>query len=98
MVIAKESGDSIFFGLHSPWPIQLPGVGGKSCAVAEKSKLQCAPQNAFVRAKPLEPFFGCDGQRLIGDRAFGGPQSSRLNAENTFVIFARAAQLFSCVF
>jgi hypothetical protein len=45
----------------------------------------------------LEAFVDSDGKRLIGYGAFGRPQARRSCAEDAFVIFAGAAQLFASI-
>ena len=49
------------------------GVGRDAVRIAEKTDVQSAAQNPFIGAEPLEALFRGDGERLIGDGAFGWP-------------------------
>src|SRR6266481_5135878 len=98
MVIAEQSGDSLSCQLHAPRFVQAIGVRGNSVGVAEKTDIERAAENAFVGAEPFESLFGGDGQGLIGDGAFRGPESGGLHAKKSFVISARTLQLFARVF
>ena len=59
---------------------------------------QRAPQHAFIRGKPLEPQFGRDGKRFIGNGSLRGPQPVRRFSENSLVVAARPRELFASIF
>src|SRR6267378_3802882 len=71
MVIAEQAGDGVRTVGDTPRFVKAVGVGGNAVSVAKKSDIEGAAENAFIGAKPFEPFFGSDGERLIGDRTFG---------------------------
>src|SRR5258708_21032294 len=98
MVISKQSGDAIRANLHAPGFVEAIGVGGDAIAVAEKGDVQRATKDTFVSAEPLEAFLCGDGQRLVGDRAFGRPKSGGLSAKESFVIRAGKLQLLARIF
>src|SRR5216683_312965 len=98
VMIAKQSRDGFSRELHAPGFVEAIGVGGNAISVAEEPDVERAAKDAFVGSEPLETFFGGNGKRLIGDRAFGGPQTGRLRAKNSFVIFTSKVQLFARVF
>src|SRR5258705_7140281 len=74
MVIAEQSGDSLSGQLHAPRFVQAIGVRWNSICVAEESDVERAAENAFVGSEPFESLLGGDGQRLIGDGTFRGPE------------------------
>ena len=84
--------------MHIPRFVKAIGVGGNAISVAEKSHVQSAAKDSFVRAEPPESFFRGNRQRLVGDRAFGRPKAGGLHAKNSFVILAGKLQLFARIF
>jgi hypothetical protein len=98
VVIAKQAGNAVWTNLHVPRFVESIGVGGHAIAIAKKGHIQRAAEDPFVGAEPLEAFLGGDGEGLIRDRTFGGPQSRGLHAKHSFVVAAGTLQLLARIF
>src|ERR1700680_5275550 len=75
--------------------VQTFGISGQTASVAKESDIECAAEHAFIGAEPLKAFLHRNRERLVRDRAFRGPQPSRLNAKDALVILTRPAQLLA---
>src|SRR6516225_4738146 len=97
-MVAEKAGDGLTASIDSPWLVQTLRICRQAMSIPKKSDVQRAAKDSFIRAKPFEPLFGGDGQRLIRDGAFRRPQSCWGNAKHALMIFARTPQLLAGVF
>ena len=68
----------------------LPAVGPVQ-AVHAHGAAQRAVEHAAVGGRPLEAQLGGDGEDLVGNRTFRGPQPRRRRAERAARMYSRAS-------
>src|SRR5690349_3819626 len=73
MVVAKKPSNGFLTELDTQRPVQALRICRHTFRVAKESCVQSPAEYAFIRPKPLEALFRGNGQRLIGNRAFGRP-------------------------